>query len=87
MLYFTHKVFLAGESDHWCVVSELKQEDCTTWPEMTPDLCDVAKKDASIPPQSRINSPYEYDNCLRYAAIQIYFLNNVCCLLYIWVKY
>ncbi|XP_072037058.1 organic cation transporter protein-like [Amphiura filiformis] len=60
------QVFLAGEQDHWCVVPELENEDCIRWPELTPELCDDAKKDASIPPQTKEHMPYEYDNCLRY---------------------
>ncbi|XP_072019582.1 organic cation transporter protein-like [Amphiura filiformis] len=59
-------VFLTGESDHWCVVPELQNEDCARWPELSPDECNAAKKDASIPPQTKSTNSYEYDNCLRY---------------------
>ncbi|XP_072018557.1 organic cation transporter protein-like [Amphiura filiformis] len=60
------KVFLAGESDHWCVVPELQNEDCARWPELSPEDCHAAKKDASIPPQTSTTRLYKYDNCLRF---------------------
>ncbi|XP_072019579.1 organic cation transporter protein-like isoform X2 [Amphiura filiformis] len=59
-------VFLFGESDHWCVVPELQNEKCARWPELSPEECDAAKKDASIPPQTSATRLYKYDNCLRY---------------------
>ncbi|XP_072018558.1 organic cation transporter protein-like [Amphiura filiformis] len=61
-----NRIMAPWESDHWCVVPELQNEDCARWPELSPEKCDAAKKDASIPPQSSTTRSYKYDNCLRY---------------------
>ncbi|XP_072021441.1 organic cation transporter protein-like [Amphiura filiformis] len=71
------QVFLAGESDHWCVVPELKQENCNKWPELSPDACNAAKKDASIPLQTDDDMEYTYDNCLRYNMTGIHFYPGI----------
>ena len=64
-IYLFVQVFLAGVKDHWCIVPELQNEDCSSWPDVTPEACEAAKKKASIPTQKKAYAGYEYDNCKR----------------------
>ncbi|XP_072020671.1 organic cation transporter protein-like [Amphiura filiformis] len=60
------QVFTAAEVDHWCIVPQLDEDDCSRW-NLTQRECQQAKKDASIPKVSISSSgKITYASCNRY---------------------